>query len=178
MPEVIQRALVISGSPGCGKSSVSAAMAEASPRGVHLITDEFFGFLAHTVDPSLPESNDQNEVVGKAWLGAARAYIEGGYDVMIDGVIGDWWFYLIGPELRTFDYVILHASVEVTLERCAARDGQDVQPDMIQRMHPHFEKLTARMPNHVVDTSRRSLDEVVSEISRLRTSGQLQVAHE
>ena len=39
----------------------------------------------------LPESQEQNLVVVEAFLEAAKRYAHGGYDVIVDGIIGPWF---------------------------------------------------------------------------------------
>lgn len=50
---------IISGCSGSGKTSLAQALADASGRGVHLETDLFYRFLAHPLNPSKPEIQDQ-----------------------------------------------------------------------------------------------------------------------
>ena len=44
--------------------------------------------------PHLPEAYGQNLIVTEAFLRAAKRYVCGGYDVIVDGVIGPWF---LGP---------------------------------------------------------------------------------
>ena len=43
------------------------------------------------IPPHLPESNEQNLVVIEAFLEAAKRYVRGGYDVIVDGIVGPWF---------------------------------------------------------------------------------------
>ena len=36
----------------------------------------------------MPESNEQNLIVIEAFLEAAKRYARGGYDVIVDGIVG------------------------------------------------------------------------------------------
>ena len=40
------------------------------------------------IPPHLPETNEQNLIVIEAFLEAAKRYARGGYDVIVDGIIG------------------------------------------------------------------------------------------
>ena len=40
------------------------------------------------IPPHLPESNEQNLIVIEAFLEAEKRYARGGYDVIVDGIIG------------------------------------------------------------------------------------------
>ena len=67
-----------------------------------------------------PESGVQNETVVRAYCQAAKAYSEGGYSVYLDGVVGPWMFSLIAPVFPLWDFVLLHAPLDVALSRLSA----------------------------------------------------------
>jgi dephospho-CoA kinase len=59
--------VVVTGPPGAGKSVVARALADRFNPSVLVEGDAFFAFLASgRVDPWLPESQQQNEVVIRA----------------------------------------------------------------------------------------------------------------
>ncbi|CAN5847145.1 hypothetical protein BH24ACT6_BH24ACT6_19270 [soil metagenome] len=61
--------LVITGSHGAGKSTAARVMAEAAECSVLVAGDAFFGFPASgAIEPWLPESNEQNQVVTRDGL--------------------------------------------------------------------------------------------------------------
>jgi hypothetical protein len=71
----------------------------ASVPTVHLMADLFYrsirtGFIL----PFVPEAQQQNEVVIEAITGTVATFARGGYDVVVDGIIGDLFR---GPEPRT-----------------------------------------------------------------------------
>jgi hypothetical protein len=61
------------------------------------------------VDPTLPESHDQNTVVTRAATAAAGAFALGGYATIYDGVVGPWFLptFAATTHLEHLDYVIL-----------------------------------------------------------------------
>ena len=78
------RIIVITGSPGTGKTTTASIVAKESDmdKSVHMHTDDFFHYLSKgAIPPHLPESNEQNLVVIEAFLEAAKRYARGGYDV-------------------------------------------------------------------------------------------------
>ena len=59
---------------------------------MHMHTDDFYHYLSKgAIPPHLPESNEQNLIVIEAFLEAAKRYARGGYDVIVDGIIGPWF---------------------------------------------------------------------------------------
>ena len=88
------RIVVITGSPGTGKSTTASLVAKESDmdKSVHMRTDDLYHYLSKgALPPHLPESNEQNLVVIEAFLEAAKRYARGGYDVIVDGIIGPWF---------------------------------------------------------------------------------------
>lgn len=85
------RIVIITGSPGTGKTTTASIVAQKSDLGksVHMHTDDFYHYLKKgAIPPHLPESNEQNMVVIEAFLEAAKRFVCGGYDVIVDGIIG------------------------------------------------------------------------------------------
>ena len=169
--------VVISGTPGSGKSSLSRLLAEQDSQGVHLHSDDFFAYLSHRIDPSLPESKAQNTAVARAYLAAAIEYDKGGYQVNLDGVIGPWWFELMTTMLGEFDYLLLHAPLALTLERIRDRVGQaSARPSVATRMHAQFSAIAAEYSGHLIDTDSLTLDEVAARFRRKRDNGELRIS--
>lgn len=117
---------IVSGCPGSGKTTLSAALARTLPQGLHIPTDLFYGFPAHPIDPTRPESRHQNTVVMRALGRTAHTFVEGGYDVVLDGIFGPWFFPVLLPELGSAEpvsYVLLSVPEAQAVERVRRRDG-------------------------------------------------------
>lgn len=98
-------------------------------KSVHMHTDDFYHYLSKgAIPPHLPESNEQNLIVIEAFLEAAKRYARGGYDVIVDGIIGPWflkpWQSLVREHYEVH-YIILRASKEETLKRAVERSKLD-----------------------------------------------------
>ena len=160
---------VISGCPGSGKTTLSKHLANRAPRGVRVDTDVFYHFLAHRLDPSAPESSAQNAAVIRAFLRAAKSYVQDGYDVVVDGVVGPWWLELIQIELGDFQYAILHADLETVLQRTSkrAKTAQvSASPTLVRTMHGQFDSLSGLEERVIVTTGKTDSDVLKEFIQR------------
>ena len=83
--------VIVTGSPGTGKTTVAAALAKARARGLHLPADVFFTFPAHAIPPYQPEARDQNRDIMIALARTAATFAGRGYDVFMDGIFGPWF---------------------------------------------------------------------------------------
>ncbi|WIV59263.1 AAA family ATPase [Amycolatopsis nalaikhensis] len=172
MPTEAGSLLILTGPPGAGKSSVARLVAEDAPRPtVHLHTDSFYvSIRTGLVAPYLPEAARQNDVVLGVIAEAACGYARGGYDVVLDGVVGPW---ALAPfrdaakrdQLDLF-YLVLRPSLEVTLARGTARAGHELtEVEPLVGMHRAFASLGELEP-HVVDTSGQTLEETAEVVRR------------
>ena len=160
--------LVLTGSPGSGKTTAARLLAAASPHGLHLRTDDLFEWPAHKVDPTDPESRRQNEAVVRAFCRAASAFHEAGYEVVIDG---PWMLPLVGDELGRaglgFDYAVLRVELETAISRGTGRSETPVPRRVVEQMHAGFEEL-GRFEAHALDARGLDPDAVVARIQRNR----------
>jgi cytidylate kinase len=155
---------IISGSPASGKSTLAGSLAAAHSSGLHFQTDTFYRFPAHPIDPSTIESQHQNTVIMQAIGRATSAFVEGGYEVYLDGIVGPWFIETLLSNcgnIKTIDYVILSASVEISLERAIGRND-DASLDQVKHMHKAFEKHQGYL-QHRLDTTGISAAEVQSQ---------------
>lgn len=165
------RIIVLTGSPGTGKTTTSAIVAKESgmERSVHMHTDDFYQYLSKgAIPPHLPESNEQNLIVIEAFLAAARRFARGGYDVVVDGIVGPWfldpWLSIV-QEGYEVHYIILRASKEETIERAVCRSKLDREKNigLVEAMWGQFQNLGAYEP-HVIDTTGCSVQDTVSMV--------------
>ncbi len=117
--------------------------------------DAFFGFLARgAIQPWLPASKAQNEVVTQAAAAAAGRYVGGGYKTIYDGVIGPWFLpaFAEATGLDCVDYVVLLPSVDRCLERVATRQGHGFSNEAATRkMHQEFAEADVDKRHVLID---------------------------
>ena len=165
------RIVLITGCPGTGKTTVSALLARSSPleRSVHLRTDDLYRALSKgAIPPWLPGSENQNAIVVDAFLAAAKRFAEGGYDVIVDGVVGPWmlapWRAAAGEGCE-IHYIALRAGREATLARAAGREKLTAEENaaIVEAMWPQFADL-GPWEGHALDTTALSEGETVARI--------------
>jgi cytidylate kinase len=169
--------IILTGPPGAGKTTVADLLAtEASVPTVHLTTDLFYRAIhAGFVLPYLPEAQRQNEVVIDAIVGTVATYARGGYDVVVDGIIGPWFL----PPFRAaaerdhwrMSYLVLRPDLRTTLARAKQRPGGELKDvDAITGLHGAFTRL-GDLESHVIDTSGLDARETVVEVRDAIASG-------
>jgi adenylate kinase family enzyme len=164
------RVVIVTGPPGSGKSTVAEVLAESAQRPtVHLLTDTFYRWIrAGYIAPYLKEAAQQNEVVIGVIADAAARYALGGYDVIIDGIVGPWFLDKLRGVLRRHriatSYVVLRPRLDVALSRAAGRSGDElILPEPISHMHEQFGNL-AELEGHVVDSSEQTAEQTVEQV--------------
>ena len=94
-------------------------------------------------------------------LEAAKRYARGGYDVIVDGIIGPWflkpWQSLVREHYEVH-YIILRASKEETLKRAVERSKLDRKTniELVETMWEQFCNLGIYESN-VIDTTTYSI---------------------
>ena len=165
------RIIVITGSPGTGKTTTASIVAKESnmDKSVHMHTDDFFHYLSKgAIPPHLPESNEQNLVVIEAFLEAAKRYARGGYDVIVDGIVGPWflepWRTLVREDYEVH-YIVLRASKEETMKRAVERTKLDKETntDLVEVMWEQFHNI-GEYESNVIDTTNYLIQDTVSAI--------------
>jgi cytidylate kinase len=169
--------VILTGPPGAGKTTVAELLAvNASVPTVHLTTDLFYRSIrTGFVLPFLPQAQRQNEVVIDAIAGTVVTFARGGYDVIVDGIVGPWFL----PPFRAaterdhlaMSYVVLRPDLRVTLSRATERGGAELRDvDAITGLHAAFAEL-GDLEQHAIDTGNLDAAQTAAQVRRLLASG-------
>ena len=155
--------LVLSGPPGSGKTTIARGLADTADRPtVHLATDLFYVAIRKGfVQPFLPEAAKQNTVVIDVIVDATLGYAKGGYDVVVDGIVGPWSLpQFVGGAARAgldLSFIVLRPSFKETFARAVAREGRELKASgPIRGLYGAFANLGA-LDRHAIDTSAETV---------------------
>ncbi len=167
---------IVSGSPGSGKTTLARSLAESAAQGLHLQSDDFYRYPGRPIDPTRVESRAQNETIMRALARAASAFVEGGYEVYVDGVIGPWMLPVFAAELDasvSLEYVALRSDLELALVRVRERQGAGASA-AVAHMHAAFSDLGA-CERTALDTTGKSAGSVLGEFNARRGRGEFRL---
>ncbi|TCC02775.1 AAA family ATPase [Kribbella soli] len=169
--------LLLTGPSGSGKTTVARLVATGAPRPtMHLTTDEFYrGIRTGFIAPYLPGAHRQNEVVVDAIVATVSVYARGGYDVVVDGIIGPWFLAPFRAAAAagewTMSYVVLRPDLDTTLDRGQARPEPELtDADALTGLHGAFADLGALEP-HAIDTTLLDAPRTAAEVRKAVASG-------
>ena len=173
---------ILSGPPGSGKTTLAGILAETTEQPtVHLLTDNFYVAIKKGfVPPFLPAAAKQNEVVIGVLVTSMLGYAAGGYNVIVDGIIGPWSLPPFADAAEKagvpLSLVILRPTLEETLARAIAREGRQLKGSgPIKGLYGAFANL-GEIERHIIDSSGQSVDETLDHLRRGLDSGRFQLS--
>ena len=114
-----------------------------------------------------------------AWIlfrkAPAKRYASGGYDVIVDGIVGPWFlepWRAIVREGYEVHYIVLRASKEETMQRAVDRSKLDRKTNvaLVETMWEQFCRLGIYESN-VIETTSQSVQETVCAVKEKIASG-------
>jgi energy-coupling factor transporter ATP-binding protein EcfA2 len=160
--------LILTGTPGSGKTTAASTITHlpGSPK-VHLHSDDFWHFIkAGSIPPWRHEADCHNRTVIDVLAGAAARYAEGGFFVLVDGIIGPWFLHSFRSQTAILHYIVLRPDLNEAIRRCRERGGESLSdPVTISALHHQFDGLGA-LKDHalsVVDMTEHDICEAIRD---------------
>jgi predicted kinase len=175
------QALILTGPPGAGKTTVAELLAARYERAVHLESDRFFRFIeCGFIEPWRSESHEQNVVVMDIVGEAAARYARAGDFTIVDGILTPGWFLepvrdaLTGAGV-TVSLAILRPSLEVAVARARDRPAEPLrEPAVITQLWQGYADL-GELERHVIDNEGMTAEETTETLVEKLALEEIQV---
>jgi hypothetical protein len=185
MPVAPAHVLLLTGSPGCGKTTVAPLVADRHEPSACLDLDWFFAKVRRgRLEPWLAEAHAQNRVVLRAAAEAVAAFAEGGYFTVAEGILYPFMLDLFAeacaPHGIELHYAVLRAPVGVVHQRVQDRRSEPAHAGaladaaVVEDLWAEFERQGVA-ERHRVDSGARTPGAVAEEIDRRLGAGEFRL---
>jgi shikimate kinase len=177
--------LLLTGSPGCGKTTVAPLVADCREPSACLDLDWFFAKVRRgRIDPWRHEAHTQNRVILRAAADAVAVFAEGGYFTVAEGILYPFMLDLFAeasaPHGIELNYAVLRAPVGVVQQRVQDRRSEPqhagalADAAVVDDLWNQFERHGVE-ERHRVDSGQRSPDVIAEEIGRRLEAGEFRL---
>lgn len=177
--------LLLTGSPGCGKTTVAPLVADRHEPSVCLDLDWFFAKLRRgAIEPWRKEAHTQNRVVLHAGAEAVAAFAAGGYFTVAEGILYPFMLDLFAAASErygiTLHYAVLRAPIELVQQRVQDRRSEPqhagalADADVVDDLWAKFEHQGVEA-RHRIDVGARDAATVAGEIELRLEAGALRL---
>lgn len=173
--------LLLTGSPGCGKTTTAPLVADYHEPSACLDLDWFFSKIRKGfIEPWRSEAHAQNRVILRASAEAVAAYALGGYFTLAEGILYPFMLDLFAEACATrhveLNYVVLRAPIDTVQQRVHDRRSEPehygalADPGVVDDLWTKFESHGVE-DRHRVDTGGRPPEAIAEEIDRRLGAG-------
>jgi predicted kinase len=177
--------LLLTGSPGCGKTTVAPLVADRHEPSACLDLDWFFAKLRRgAIEPWRPEAHTQNRVVLHAAAEAVAIFAAGGYFIVGEGILYPFMLDLFAtacePRGVAINYAVLRAPIGVVHQRVEDRKTEPIHvaaladQAVVDDLWEQFERHGVE-ERHRVDSGTRSPADVAVEIDARLAAGEFRL---
>ena len=162
--ETMNKLYLITGPAGVGKTTVSKEIAKSLEKSVLLEGDEFYKHVVGSYVPAWKEGNHL-DIFWKVCIDTIKNYLNEGYDVVFNYIIGKNKFYELKQAFKDFDtkFIVLLVDEATLLKRDAERPEDEQMKERCSILLNSFINYNYE-ENHILYTDNISISEIINKV--------------